>query len=361
MFYLWRRMKEEDRARLWHLYGWFSGLMACGSCFGAVAWSAQMMFRVNYFKGDIELDITPASADAAQKMSLLRLVALSRSWLPAFYVTSAIEFMCMCVAKLMVLDRMLVFAAPADAKRWGAVGRGVMVVVVLGNAVGLAANAVAAACYQKAAEAYSTAFAFYSFNKTEDGNEFRLRGREEDQRAASIASVQSFCEVAVLLLLVAAFAAVGVLCARILNTRLKPIGVDAGYDAFMATVGRTLRRHMLGTTAFIFVTFLLRSVYSTMHAVVYELRDVDNKKCPVGTSRCDSSCYNVYTHMANWLFCTPEFQLMIVLISSPLALLVALWGMTTKSMLQLMKLSKRDKAMTLALMQPKKEEQPSMP
>ena len=45
---------------------------------------------------------------------------------------------------------------------------------------------------------------------------------------------------------------------------------------------------------------------------------------------------------------------MIELISSPLALLAALWGMTTKSTLQLMKTSKRDKAITLALMQPKK-------
>ena len=38
---------------------------------------------------------------------------------------------------------------------------------------------------------------------------------------------------------------------------------------------------------------------------------------------------------------TPEFQLMIVLVSSPLALLVALWGMTPKTTLQLMKSSKR--------------------
>jgi hypothetical protein len=38
---------------------------------------------------------------------------------------------------------------------------------------------------------------------------------------------------------------------------------------------------------------------------------------------------------------TPEFQPMIVLVSSPVALLVALWGMTPKATLQLMKSSKR--------------------
>ncbi len=76
-----------------------------------------------------------------------------------------------------------------------------------------------------------------------------------------------------LLLIVVAFAVVGVLCARILYTRVKPIGVDAAYDAFIATVGRTLRRQMLGTTGFIFATFLLRSVFSTLRAVALRLRD----------------------------------------------------------------------------------------
>ena len=49
MFYRWRRMEEEDRGRVWRLYGWFAALMACGSCVGAVAWVAQMMSAVNVF------------------------------------------------------------------------------------------------------------------------------------------------------------------------------------------------------------------------------------------------------------------------------------------------------------------------
>jgi len=43
--------------------------------------------------------------------------------------------------------------------------------------------------------------------------------------------------------------------------------------------------------------------------------------------------------LSKWMFYTPEFQLVIVLVSSPLALLVALWGMTSKATLQLMKSS----------------------
>ena len=41
----------------------------------------------------------------------------------------------------------------------------------------------------------------------------------------------------------------------------------------------------------------------------------------------------------SWLLYTPEFQLSVVLISSPLSLLVALWGMTSKRALQAMKRS----------------------
>jgi hypothetical protein len=346
MLCLWRRMGEEDRGRLWQLYGWFSGLTTCGSCFGAVAWAARMMQLVYSFKGD------DSATNAATES------ALAYNWLSAFLVTYAVEFMCMCAAKLMVLNRMMVFAAPPGAgmpKLWAAAGRVVMAAVVLGNAVGLAANAAAAVRSQKAAEARSTASAHYAANNTKDGDKFVSLSVHEVQLSGYIQSVQRFAEVAVLLLIVVAFAVVGALCARILYTRLKPIGVDAGYDAFIATVGRVLRRQMLGTTAFIFVTFLLRSMYSTMLAVVLELRDGD-KECPGATTFCEA-CFNEYSHISQWMTYTPEFQQVIILISSPVAQLVALWGMTTKSTLHLMMTSKRYKTLAITLMQAKKEEE----
>ncbi len=352
MLYLWLRMGEEDRGRLWRLYGWFTALMTCGSCFGTVAWAARLMDLLNSFKViDIEAEAEQAS-----------LAALSYSWNSAFLVTYAMEFLFMCASKLMVLDRMMVFAAPPGTgmpKLWAAAGRAVMAAVVLGNAAGLAANAAAAVHSQKAAEASNTASAYFAANYTKDGREFiSLRDREM-QLGAQIESVQRFAEVVVLLLILVSFAAVGVLCARILYSRLKPIGVDAGYDAFIATAGRALRLHMLGTTGFIFVTFLLRSMYSIMLAVSLQLQNAD-KECHGVTSRCDASCYNVHMHFSAWMFYTPEFQLMIILVSSPVAQLVALWGMTTKSMLQLMKTSKRDKALAVTQMQAKKDEEGSI-
>jgi hypothetical protein len=40
-------------------------------------------------------------------------------------------------------------------------------------------------------------------------------------------------------------------------SRSRPVGVDAGYDAFMAAVGSRLRLQMAGTAALVFATFLL--------------------------------------------------------------------------------------------------------
>ena len=57
---------------------------------------------------------------------------------------------------------------------------------------------------------------------------------------------------------------------------------------------------------------------------------------------CDASCNNVFTHMFLWMVHTPEFIVTVVLLSSPLALLVALWGMTTRLALHLMKPDKSE-------------------
>ena len=108
---------------------------------------------------------------------------------------------------------------------------------------------------------------------------------------------------------------------------------------------------MLGTTAFVFVTFLLRSVLSTFQAVALQLRDLD-RDCPSSNSEKSiycNSCRNVYAHMTGWILYTPAFQTTIVLISSPFTLLVALWSMTSNATLQLMKSSGQVQESSVAL------------
>jgi hypothetical protein len=256
MFYRWRRMGEEDRGRVWRLYGWFTALMACGSCFGAVAWTALMFNLLNAFK---------ANAGTTNPAQIASLAAPAYSCFAAFLVTYAVEFLCMCAAKLMVLDRMTGFVASQNSyaqTTWAAAGRVVMAIVVLGNAVGLAANVTAAVRYQEAASMMNIASLLHAANNSQSALQYEAQCQQELQRGGSIASVQSFCEVAVLLIILIAFALVGLLSARRITSNL--LGLAAASPA--AASGRTLRLQMVCTAAFVFVTFLLRAVFSTMYA-----------------------------------------------------------------------------------------------
>jgi hypothetical protein len=327
MLFLWRCVGERG-GHAWALYGWFSGLTMCGSIFGAVAYAAWMLHLVNDFNGHRNPNQTlEASFNAS-----------SYGWLPLYSVTYAVEFLCLSAAKLMVLDRMSVFAAPEGTgarRRWAAAGRTVMAAVVLGNAVGLAANAAAAVHYHKAAQAYRTASLYFAAGNTEDGEKFNIHGIQEVSRASYITSVQSFCELAVLLFIVVAFVVVGVMSARRVSNSIKLLRTDNFPNSGAAvTTGRALRLQIVCTTAFVFVAFLVRSAFSAMDAVANQLQDLD-KACPNSTltpdqPSCDS-CYNVFSHVVEWIDHTPEFEPLIMLVS-PIALLVALWGMSSKTL-----------------------------
>ena len=184
-------------------------------------------------------------------------------------------------------------------------------------------------------------------NNTAHGRNFVDLAQQEAQLAASTQSLQSFCELAVLLLIIVAFAVVGAACARRISSEQQHHDalVNAADAAAAAPAWRQLRLRIVGTAAFVFVTFLLRAVYSTIYALANELQNEGNAlNCPQASSNyCDASCWNVYRLMQLWLFYTPEFQLIVVLISSPMALLVALWGMTTDRALQQMQSNRRQK------------------
>ncbi len=98
--------------------------------------------------------------------------------------------------------------------------------------------------------------------------------------------------------------------------------------------GQKLQLRIAVSVAIVFVAFVLRSAYSTLYAVANHLQDAGNTACSNAPLRWCDPCYNVYMHMAWYLHRTPEFRLVIIFISSPLALLVALRGMTDKVIVQ---------------------------
>ena len=326
-------MDGQRQRRVWRLYGWFSGLMLCGSMFGAVAWGANMQNLVL----NINTQSNPSSflTPDAEALSYL---AQIRRWIAAYSVAYALEFLCLSVAKLIVLDRMTDFAADGMSRRWFVGVRVVLAAVVAGNVAGLGCSVAAAVYFERTAEFYSAASAAIAANNTADYKSFFSLGMQQSQLAASTRALQSFCELAVLLVIIVAFSVVGAACARRISSALLDMN-----DAF-AAAGRQLRLQIVGTAASVFVTFLLRAVFSTWYALAFELENsADILSCP-RQNPCDAPCVNVYRLMQLWFIYTPEFQLTVVLISSPLALLVALWGMTSERTLQLMQSNRRQNA-----------------
>jgi len=215
----------------------------------------------------------------------------------------------------------------------GVGGRVVMAVVVVGNAAGLCGNVAGAVYAKEVGDLRMASSAAYAANNTDAAVKLFNLANQNASVASDAASVQQFCEVAVLLIIILAFAVVGIACARRVSFALRNMNDDQRQTH--GAGGRQLRWRIVGTAAFVFVTFLLRAVFSTMNALANALQN-DAAVC---ASACDPLCNNVWSLIQSWLQYTPEFQLSVVLISSPLSLLVALWGMTSKRALQAMKRS----------------------
>jgi hypothetical protein len=253
MFALWWRMSKRERPHIWQLYGWFTGMMFLSSCMGATAWAVYLRFLHAFY---------PALA-AEDPTVICSTFSTAQHGRGAFFVMYAIEFLCLGAANLMVLDRMADFAFPtaSEAASEGLVRgkRLVMAVVVTANVAGLCGNAVAAVYFKESAYLYSTAAIEYASNNSVAARSTRLQGRQKNKNASFVACVQQFCEVAVLIIIVIAFAVVGIVSARRVSSAIR-----SASDAVVA-MSRRLWLQIVATTAFVFGTFLLRSVFSVMY------------------------------------------------------------------------------------------------
>ena len=164
---------------------------------------------------------------------------------------------------------------------------------------------------------------------------------EKNKIAAEITSIQQFCEVAVLIIIVLAFVAAGLLCARRIAYAIgslshAPTKVSQAVDA----AGNDMRQRIIGTVAVVFATFVLRAIFSSINAISAALEN-SGVNCTVRTDLCSTSCHNTYFLIQAFLSYTPEFQQLVILISEPLSLAVALWAMTNQRARQLLSSGRR--------------------
>ena len=249
-----------------------------------------------------------------------------------YIVNHAMEFFCLSVAQLSVLDRMSDFAFPprlgsVKGLRFGQWA--VLAVVMTGNAVSFCSNVAASVYCSQSGDFYNAASLASSENEIKSHVDL---ARSKNQIAHSTSSIQMFCEVIVVLIILLSVAVVGAACAHRVSTTLSATNVSQSVSA----AGRRLHLKIVGTSVFVFLAFLFRSAYATMFAVVSQLQN-SGEACIIPNSPtfyC-SDCFNMYTHVWEWMLNSPELLMAVYTISSPLALLVSLWGMTSDRMMQL--------------------------
>ena len=217
--------------------------------------------------------------------------------------------------------------------------------VISGHTISICASIASAVEYIRSAGFYSDAAAAYAANASAAGRLFEIQAQEHRAEAVRVASMQRFIEVVVLLMIVATFIVVGLNSHRIISTALRALFnaekklvsmqqlaaasgvVDSSGAKLVAEVqsqGRTLHRKVVGTFVFVLLTLLVRSVFTVMFALGASLTN-QGDKC--ARSDCDA-CKNVFSHMMFWMVYTPSYHFVCVLVSSPLALMGALWGMS---------------------------------
>ena len=252
------------------------------------------------------------------------------------------------VAKLFVLQRMRRFASRGSLQGvdWALLSgrklwRLFFTTVIACNVVGFCGNIAVSVRFVQSAYFYSEAAKAWAVNDAAAGRSYQQQAGLKTQDGVSIASVQRFCEVAVLIMVISFFLIVGIKSHRVIASALrtlftaeqKMLGMGLGEAASnqsrklvaQASVqGRLLQRKIVGTFVFVFLTVLVRSVFTVIYALAQAFQDYGN---PCSLSHCNP-CKNQWSNILFWIINTPTFQFAAMLISSPLALLVALWGMS---------------------------------
>jgi hypothetical protein len=238
-------MPADDRSGLWPLYGMFSGLMCAGGIFGTFA-SISVMKSMSIF---YPLSHLPWVDDNALDYS--KLATQFYMWASAYYITYAAEFLCSSGAKLIVLDRLANFGSRETggvSNLFSGMGRFIFRTIILCNTLGICCNIVAAGFSINGSKLYEHAI---SINTSKTFKETFEITEKIFFKAQISASVQEFLEVMLLVLIVLLFVAVGLSSVRRVDFSLRASNVGVS--------GRRLRRQILVTVIFLFVTLLLRT------------------------------------------------------------------------------------------------------
>ena len=362
---------------MWVQLGWFSGLVCAGSVAGAVAWGANMQALAFFYE--------TFSPDVTRQQRYTRFVSAFR-WFAVFNFLYSLEFLCMIMAKVLLLGRLSNHASRNyNSQAWhmddGAgfcdcigeyalekLHRAISKAVALASVAGVLAMVVSAVYVVKAAGVNDQAAAACDAQGNDTNSSIALRNDANNYNTIAVdaVAVQSVLEAIVLVVMSAAYMVFIPVCVsmfgraerrliRILgqieykldhSVVLLPAqynpqaahGAAAGGEIRMrcdkakellrSTLAEATaqRRRFVGACSIVLFTFLLRASFDLLYAYsFFDHSRNSNRLC----GRCDT-CQSDRYFINVWLNYTPEFRATVVALSSPLPLVVSLWLMMTK-------------------------------
>jgi hypothetical protein len=158
-------------------------------------------------------------------------------------------------------------------------------------------------------------------------------------RGDTFAGYGSICEGCSLFIMLVSFVVAGALCIRRFYSGATNNSTEAGRRVIK------VRRQIIVTVSTVFLTFLIRAVYAAALAASRQGGLIISTSFSIGkqgySSKCNDSnvaavcrpCQGLGVLVQAWLYLCPAFPFTVFLLSSPVTILVALWGMTTDSSL----------------------------
>jgi hypothetical protein len=358
-----RWAKHGASENMWPLLGWFSGLLCVGSLAGCWAWGAATQSNALIWE-----QFEPGNT----RVQYYTFSASYNRWSTAFYISNGLEFLCLIITKLLLLGRLArdatrifrdeeqemggVRASWRDGRALPMVYAVLASVVTLCSAVGMAAYT-AAGVYNSQISRLNDAAAAACDPLGNDTNSSRLFAPEIDDMITlryDCLAVQSVSEATSLLLISGMYLVLVTLSVSIFRQAEKVAARalvatqtnSSSTTAAAAIVGDAMcaaaeqRRRLTLACVVVLISFPCRIAFDLLQA--YATFDVQfNSLCPSPCGTCQSNQYvrrslpaallcnivNMYVVRA-WILYTPEFQPLVVALSSPLPLTVSLWLIT---------------------------------
>ena len=345
-------------AKLWHLLGWFLALFFCGSIAGIVA-TALMLQALKLQFASQALQVAPSPRDVhSENATFYRYFGVVVS-------AYSIAFICLSIAKLLVLDRFTQHALASATDSPAPSRRGTMQLVIKATTalvavfgfVSLIAGFVAWGFYWSSAHSSQQAARSCDVvgQDTNSSAAFALEAASQLSNAEIADLAKQTCEVTCLMLIVAMYLIVVPTCAFILNRasrqllsvrrRVEDINISSGIGGATGSSGFSLRnleggkslaremverslqdavaqrRRLILSYLIVLVTFFIRAAVDVLLAIAYANR-VPNTSC----SEC-GECQPTGRLIFNFVVQHFEIYSLAVVLGSPLPLCASLWLM----------------------------------